>query len=115
MSELFYLDEINIENTVHNYKLLKPLNITNEYIEYKFPEGNYLVDCIYLSVKFNKQIIQRNNLLLEDLVDFVIPYYNNYINDSSNNKQTEDYFDKNNSLINEIIIRRFGRFCHTVL
>ncbi|XWV26827.1 putative orfan [Tupanvirus soda lake] len=78
MNEPFYLDEKNYENVVHSYKSILPKSITNEEIVYDFPDGDCLMDNFCLVVKFDGDIVPKNNLTLEDFVSKVEPYYSVY-------------------------------------
>ncbi|XWV25492.1 putative ORFan [Tupanvirus deep ocean] len=77
MIEPFYLDERNYENIVHSYKSVLPKSVTNEEIIYDFPDIDCMLDNFCLVVKFDGDIIPKNNLTLEDFVSMVEPYYTN--------------------------------------
>lgn len=82
MASYSFLDEPTYEKKMHEYKLLKPLKTTNEYIEYVFPRGNYVIDMIHLLIKYDDEIIKllpqsdMGNFSLENFIENIIPYQN---------------------------------------
>lgn len=87
MTDYFFLGEKNYENVMHSYKSLKPKTVTNSFIDFDFPDGDYFVDSINLSIKFDGKIIPKNNLSIEDFISEIVPYYDfNIYNNPANER-----------------------------
>jgi hypothetical protein len=87
MFEYSFLDEKNYENMVHNYKSLKPIFVSDESIKFEFPKGNYFIDSIHLLIKFDGDVIPKNNLSIEDFVSEIVPHYFRTINNDPFNEK----------------------------
>jgi hypothetical protein len=84
MDDFFYLDEKNYENVVYSHKSVKPTFVTDEFIIWNFPDGNYMLDSLYIVIKLDGNTIAQHNLTLEDFISRVDPFYTHELDHGCN-------------------------------